>query len=107
MDVSTAATGASRSGCFEANTAIRNAGCIFGCNWLSSFGGNQRDKYLRLNKVAMVERSPEKAGVGGSTPSLATILSNQLRRIAENPSATVGPCTVLLSSLLRLCRCVG
>ena len=26
----------------------------------------------------MVERSPEKAGVGGSTPSLATIISKQL-----------------------------
>ena len=26
----------------------------------------------------MVERSPEKAGVGGSTPSLATILFNSL-----------------------------
>ena len=28
-----------------------------------------------MSKIAAVERSPEKAGVGGSIPSLATILS--------------------------------
>src|SRR5271157_6639807 len=39
--------------------------------------------------------SPEKAGVGGSTPSLATIFFNQLRRITEKPSAQCQP-TVLV-----------
>jgi hypothetical protein len=29
----------------------------------------------------LVERSPEKAGVGGSTPSLATIIPNDLAEI--------------------------
>ena len=28
----------------------------------------------RIRRIAMVERSPEKAGVGGSIPSLATTL---------------------------------
>jgi hypothetical protein len=31
----------------------------------------------------VVERSPEKAGVGGSTPSLATIIPKDLRHSAE------------------------
>ena len=31
----------------------------------------------------MVERSPEKAGVGGSTPSLATTIPKKLVRISE------------------------
>jgi hypothetical protein len=35
----------------------------------------------------MVERSPEKAGVGGSIPSLATIISKQLSEIRENRPA--------------------
>ena len=33
----------------------------------------------------MVERSPEKAGVGGSTPSLATIILKNL--VAKNESS--------------------
>ena len=32
----------------------------------------------------MVERSPEKAGVGGSIPSLATIIPKHLSEITEN-----------------------
>ena len=32
-----------------------------------------------MNRIATVERSPEKAGVGGSIPSLATILLKLLR----------------------------
>src|SRR5271157_859841 len=39
--------------------------------------------------------SPEKAGVGGSTPSLATIFFNQLRRITERPSAQCQPMILL------------
>jgi hypothetical protein len=36
-------------------------------------------KRTRSGQVAqVVERSPEKAGVGGSTPSLATIISKNL-----------------------------
>ena len=37
----------------------------------------------------MVERSPEKAGVGGSIPSLATILLNQLPAIIETPLVSI------------------
>jgi hypothetical protein len=33
----------------------------------------------------VVERSPEKAGVGGSTPSLATIMLNNLSHIRTRP----------------------
>ena len=36
----------------------------------------------------MVERSPEKAGVGGSIPSLATIVCNYL---APSPYPVLGP----------------
>jgi hypothetical protein len=38
----------------------------------------------------VVERSPEKAGVGGSTPSLATIFFNQLAFILPTLLATIG-----------------
>ena len=31
-----------------------------------------------MNQIATIERSPEKAGVGGSIPSLATIPFNNL-----------------------------
>jgi hypothetical protein len=37
----------------------------------------------------MVERSPEKAGVGGSIPSLATILINELAGIIKTPSVSI------------------
>jgi hypothetical protein len=49
---------------------------------------NRREEHFRpaamgvvqRGQVAqVVERSPEKAGVGGSTPSLATIISKHLR----------------------------
>ncbi len=48
----------------------------------------------------MVERSPEKAGVGGSIPSLATIIPKDLPKLTENLSAQVQPmifCTMLSS----------
>jgi len=32
-------------------------------------------KYMRINDMRTVDYSPEKAGVGGSIPSLATIKS--------------------------------
>jgi hypothetical protein len=39
---------------------------------------------IKRGQVAqVVERSPEKAGVGGSTPSLATIFSKNLHDLAE------------------------
>src|SRR5271167_3067810 len=47
--------------------------------------------HVRGQVAQLVERSPEKAGVGGSTPSLATIFFNQLRRITEKPSAQCQP----------------
>jgi hypothetical protein len=39
----------------------------------------------------MVERSPEKAGVGGSIPSLATIVLSDLARFIETTSARFQP----------------
>jgi hypothetical protein len=39
---------------------------------------------IEIGQVAqVVERSPEKAGVGGSTPSLATIIINHLEKQPE------------------------
>ena len=47
---------------------------------------------VRSGQVAqVVERSPEKAGVGGSTPSLATII---LKNLVEFPCASPGPLAV-------------
>ena len=44
---------------------------------------SHREALPKDGQVAqLVERSPEKAGVGGSTPSLATILFSDLRIIA-------------------------
>ena len=39
----------------------------------------------------MVERSPEKAGVGGSTPSLATIIPKDLWGFADFSQPKVRP----------------
>src|SRR5713226_5458691 len=39
----------------------------------------------------VVERSPEKAGVGGSTPSLATIIPKQLAALRRNSQPTIQP----------------
>ena len=39
----------------------------------------------------MVERSPEKAGVGGSTPSLATIILNDLDEFFDFPLPKIPP----------------
>src|SRR6185369_3409840 len=47
----------------------------------------------------VVERSPEKAGVGGSTPSLATIIPKDLRQAA---SKTFSPRSAHDSRLLQL-----
>ena len=45
--------------------------------WRGSYTANSS---IANGQVAqLVERGPEKAGVGGSIPSLATILSNNLR----------------------------
>ena len=40
---------------------------------------------------SVVERGPEKAGVGGSIPSLATIRSNSLGVLRESPSTLFHP----------------
>ena len=39
----------------------------------------------------VVERSPEKAGVGGSTPSLATIIPKNLAAKSRNFQPTIQP----------------
>jgi hypothetical protein len=40
-----------------------------------------KGKLLISQVVRVIEASPEKAGVGGSTPSLATIILNNLAEI--------------------------
>jgi hypothetical protein len=50
------------------------------------------DQSAKRGQVAqVVERSPEKAGVGGSTPSLATILFKNLAHFRKNSSVACGP----------------
>jgi hypothetical protein len=47
---------------------------------------NVRSRNYHSGQVAqVVERSPEKAGVGGSTPSLATNFFNHLQAIVKPP----------------------
>jgi hypothetical protein len=41
--------------------------------------------HCAINKMTVAESSPEKAGVGGSIPSLATIVVNELAGIIETP----------------------
>jgi hypothetical protein len=48
-----------------------------------SLGKSQSWKAGRGQVAQVVERSPEKAGVGGSTPSLATIIINDLENQPE------------------------
>ena len=52
-------------------------------------------KPKRGQVAQVVERSPEKAGVGGSTPSLATIILKGLAVQARNSPPTIPP-TILI-----------
>jgi hypothetical protein len=45
----------------------------FGCVKSRIFGGLIRINYCCINKIGILSRSPEKAGGGGSIPSLAAI----------------------------------
>jgi hypothetical protein len=44
----------------------------FGCTYSRLLDGRNRVKFLFFNEMSSAETSPEKAGVGGSIPSLAT-----------------------------------
>jgi len=48
-------------------------------------------KMCGINQIALAAYSPEKAGVGGSTPSLATILFNNLQAIISQPCVQLRP----------------
>jgi hypothetical protein len=54
----------------------------YGHKILPKMCSSKEDKCLWLIQMATAERSPEKAGVGGSIPSLATIFNNFQHRIA-------------------------
>ena len=45
----------------------------YGHKILPKMWSSKEDNHRRMSQIATVERSPEKAGVGGSIPSLATI----------------------------------
>src|SRR6266446_1109596 len=69
----------------------------------------------RQGQVAqLVERGPEKAGVGGSIPSLATINFNNLARLkkhlrisrANNTRTSVSEIASHVGSTRRACRCL-
>ena len=58
--------------------------------------------FLRSGQVAqLVERSPEKAGVGGSTPSLATIFINDIPISGSQRLRTFANKTICITSLLN------
>jgi hypothetical protein len=42
-----------------------------------------------INEIRAAVSSPEKAGVGGSTPSLATIILKQLAALSRNSQPTI------------------
>jgi hypothetical protein len=68
-----------------ANSAARN--------FAPEFCGRdaRAQKYVKRGQVAqVVERSPEKAGVGGSTPSLATIKSTTCMGFGMVPFGAIG-----------------
>jgi hypothetical protein len=57
-------------------------------------GGSWRPRYKRVMPrpdSSVVERGPEKAGVGGSIPSLATIIFNDLLQSTEKVSPVLYP----------------
>gem|GEM_PF-4535198 len=55
-------------------------------------GPRRAERVSKRGQVAqVVERSPEKAGVGGSTPSLATIISKNLAAESRNFQPTIQP----------------
>src|SRR5580698_7234774 len=69
----------------------------------SSLNCNRRDLSARINFVSgqvaqLVERSPEKAGVGGSIPSLATTFSSSY----THPEHSV--CSILFLFQIQACR---
>ena len=52
----------------------------------------RKQRLWKSGQVAqVVERSPEKAGVGGSTPSLATIIPKNLAAQSQNFQPTIQP----------------
>jgi hypothetical protein len=50
-------------------------------------GSTNRAKQRKINRMTIVESSPEKADVGGSIPSLATITSAIGFRLKQHPTA--------------------
>jgi hypothetical protein len=53
--------------------------------------GREQRHWKRGQVAQVVERSPEKAGVGGSTPSLATIIPKNLAVKSRNLQPTIQP----------------
>ena len=56
---------------------------------VSKLGSLRKVKLLKNNGDKAVVRSPEKAGVGGSTPSLATIFSSSYVKFSNHPLCTM------------------
>src|SRR5437588_9940976 len=60
----------------EAIPASRNCGSIMVPIHRTVTGATGRAKHCKVNKMTIAESSPEKAGGGGSIPSLATIFNH-------------------------------
>ena len=58
----------------------------FGSNKQGQNGWELQAKWREIRWITMGDYSPEKAGVGGSIPSLATIIPNDLASFVTNPS---------------------
>ena len=96
-----------RIDCFASRVLLRGIPMVTGLSTSSLFadGGaanNVRSRIYHSGQVAqVVERSPEKAGVGGSTPSLATTFLNDLRITSLPGLRTIANKTTMNNLLLH------
>src|SRR5580700_2516312 len=86
-----------RCGCYNRGRSTRFQRWFGSLRLPTQSAGSERCSQLaqrvrKCGQVAqVVERSPEKAGVGGSTPSLATIIPKDLAALSRNFQPTIQP----------------
>ena len=77
-------------GILRRTPASRNCGSIMVPINRTETGAMERANQCLINKMTFSESSPEKAGVGGSIPSLATIPFSHLHRLHIHRLAPIG-----------------
>src|SRR5215469_17012538 len=69
-----------------------------GCNWKPIFEVQNGLKFLILKRLVLGDAGPEKAGVGGSIPSLATLFSTAYKHSSH------AVCSILFQFQIQACR---